>query len=256
MKKQHSIILLCLLLTLFSTASYAWRTDWKAKADQMIVVSPQVKAQIAKSPDKAKLNKVVKVGQAFMKEELSGGAAGYEDGEQDAYWKNVLSPLITMTKEEFFSPEQGSHAKVFITDYQEGYWICNRFSLDTVEQNEQGYVLMYHSIIAAKTNEKRYGLGDITEAEIQSPPESGSIYWYQLYINHDHKVYDAKFLNGMGSGWIGYGLETAKHNLEGGYQNIPDSIDYKGRNIRQHEVDLYTKQVNFLTQASKACPKN
>ena len=56
--------------------------------------------------------------------------------------------------------------------------------------------------------------------------------------------------------WLGKALETAKHDLEGGYQNNPDSIDYKGRNIRQHEIDLYTKQVNFLTQASKACPKN
>ncbi len=246
------VTLLC--LTVFSSASYAWRTDWKAKANEMIVVSPEVNAEIAKSPDKAKLNKVVKVGQAFMKEELNGSAGAYEEGpKQDAYWKSVLSPLITMTEEEIFQP--GRSFTAFEYDLNEGYLVCNQFSLDAIEPTDKGYVLTYHSIIATKINRKRYTLGEFTETEMQSPPDSGNTYWYRLYINHDNKVYNASFLNSMGSGWIGYVLETAKHKLETDNKINIGLIDGLGQNSREHSFDLHTKQLNFLTQANKVCPK-
>ena len=254
--KQRLIttIFTLLCLTVFSTASYAWRTDWKAKADQMIVVSPEVKAEIAKSPDKAKLNKVVKVGQAFMKEELNGSAGAYEEGpKQDAYWKNVLSPLITMTEEEVFQP--GRSFTAFEYDLNEGYLVCNQFSLDAIEPTDKGYVLTYHSIIATKINRKRYTLGEFTETEMQSPPDSGNTYWYRLHINHGNKVYNASFLNSMGSGWIGYVLETAKLYLDMAYKTKPGIITIAGEDSRESQTILYSKQLNFLTQANKACPK-
>ncbi len=239
------VTLLC--LTVFSSASYAWRTDWKAKADQMIVVSPEVKAEIAKSPDKAKLNKVVKVGQMFMK---SYHGLVDSDEDLDLWWEKNLAPWTTANSDDFFNYHAFPDS-----DQISNYWICDHISLDEVRVTTQGYELLYQAIIASRGNLGRFGGGEFTDEEYQNTPENGDIYRERLYINHDNKVYDVKSHNQTGAAWIGKSIETAKHDLERGYKTDPSQIDGLGQNSREHRITLYSKQLNFLTQANKVCPK-
>jgi hypothetical protein len=247
--KQRLIttIFTLLCLTVFSTASYAWRTDWKAKADQMIVVSPEVKAEIAKSPDKAKLNKVVKVGQAFMKADM-GLTSSNEN--MDIWWKDNFEPWTTVSLDAYLDDVAFPNKNQTI-----GYWICSPIYLKKIEATSQGYELLYQSIIATKGDYVRFQGGQFSDEEYQKTPESGETHWVRLYLNHDNKVYDASSLNRSYAKWIDISLETAKHKLETDNKINIGLIDGLGQNSREHSFDLHTKQLNFLTQANKVCPK-